>query len=87
MEQIKEVPHKIKGFNAVAHEAFIRECAHEIIQANKASAEVAQKHLTDIRAKLAAKAPVKKPMFSTSRLRELAANRRAIAKQFLSEVV
>ncbi|MGV2873513.1 hypothetical protein [Colwellia sp. E150_009] len=49
-----EIPHKIKNFDAVAHEAFIRECAHEIIQANKSSIETVQAHVSQFKEKLKA---------------------------------
>lgn len=50
-EQI-EKPHTIKDFDAIAHDAFIRECAHEIIQANKSSIETVQKHVSQFKEKL-----------------------------------
>jgi hypothetical protein len=49
-----ETPHKIKNFDEVAHDAFIRECAHEIIQANKSSKETVQKHVSQFKEKLKA---------------------------------
>lgn len=49
-----ETPHKIKNFDAVAHEAFIRDCAHKIIQANKSNLETVQAHVSQFKEKLKA---------------------------------
>lgn len=56
-----ETPHKIKDFNAIAHDAMIRKMAQQVLEINASSKETVNAHVTEIRVKLAAKKlPVKK---------------------------
>lgn len=49
-----ETPHKIKGFDAIAHDAMIRRMAHQVIQNNKSSLETVNKHVSGFKAKIKA---------------------------------
>lgn len=79
MTEQDQTPVKIKNFDAVWHDAFIRECAHEVMVANASSQETIKVHLSDVRQKLAQVNPKKSGMFSTSYLRKLAEKRRLLA--------
>jgi hypothetical protein len=52
-EQV-EIPHKIKDFDAIAHDTMIRRMAAQVIQSNKSSAETVQKHVSQAKEKLKA---------------------------------
>ena len=55
-----ETPHKIKDFNAIAHDAMIRKMAQQVLEINASSKETVNAHVSEIRKKLAAKKlPVK----------------------------
>lgn len=50
-EQI-ETPHKIKGFDAVAHDNMIRRMAFQVMESNKASLETVNTHVSSFKQKL-----------------------------------
>jgi len=52
-EQI-ETPHKIKDFNAIAHDNMIRQMAAKVIQSNKSNLETVKAHVSEVKQKIKA---------------------------------
>lgn len=54
MTEQTETPHKIKGFDAIAHDNMIRRMAHQVIESNKSSVETVKAHVSQIKENLKA---------------------------------
>jgi hypothetical protein len=65
-EQI-ETPHKIKGFDAVAHDNMIRRMAFQVVENNKASQETVKEKVAEIRQQLKDAKPTNNQFIKTKR--------------------